>query len=253
MKRDYMTQLSKWVRWTLPRQEAEDVIADYYDIIGDPPRSEEELIRDLGKPRIVAKAVTQPKQYRIWLAVFSTLAIFATFPIVMAYNNLYWNQIINPTYMMFLCLGIGLSLWNFRRNRERKGKLPRGIVPLLALLLIGITGTWLSAGFVLTAFWEILKIVPTTNMAQAIHLSLRLGIPAMASIALYGLVKARLDDHRWCAVYILGLSGVLLGLSFRLLLCSMDLRVEPGWQTPFLIKYAFITILGLIGAGAALC
>lgn len=254
MRRDYMTQLSKCARWMLPWQEAEDVIADYDDITGIPPRSKEELIRDLGNPWNVVKAVAQPKQYRIWLAVFSILAACVIFPIVMSYNEVYWNPIITPAYMLFLCLGVGLSLRNFRQNRERKGKLPRGILLLLAILLIEIAAVWFLAGLVLTESWELLNlIVPTIDTAEVMHLLLRLSILAMALIALCGLVKARLDDHRWCAVYILGLSGVLLGLSFWLLLHITDLNPGPGWQTPLWLRYAFITILGLISTEVALC
>ena len=203
MRRDYMTQLSKWARWMLPWQEAEDVIADYHDITGIPPRSTEELIQELGKPQNAVKAAAQPRQYRIWLAVFSTLAACVIFPIAMSYNVIYWNPIITPAYMLFLCLGAGLSLRNFRLNSEKRGKLPKGIILLLAILLIGIAGVWVLGGLVLTESWELLNlIVPTINKAQMVHLLLRLSILAMALIALCGLVKARLDDRRWCAVYI---------------------------------------------------
>ena len=254
MKRNYMTQLSKWARWMLPRQEAEDVIADYRDITGISPRSKEELIRDLGKPWSVVKAAAQPKQYHIWLVVFSILAVCVIFPIIMSYNEFYWNPIITPAYMLFLCLGVGLSLRNFRQNSERQGKLPKSIVLLLVILLIGIAGVWFLAGLVLTESWELLNwLAPTIGRAEFIHLLLRLGIFVMAAAALCGLVNARVDECRWCAVYILGLCGVILGLSLHLLLRRMDLEGGLGWQTSLWIRYSFITILGLIGTGVALC
>lgn len=255
MKKDYMTQISKWAKWILPQQEAEDVIADYHDIINIPPRSEEELIRDLGKPLDVVKVVAQPGQYGLWLVIFSALAACVIVPIIMAYNTVCWNRNISPaSYMVFLCLGVGLSLWYFRQKKAQRGKLPRSIVLLLVFLLIGIVGVWFFARLVLTESWEMLNlIVPTPGTVEVIHLLLRLSILAMALTALFGLIKARLENRRWCAVYVLGLSGVLLGVSFWLLLRSLDLDAGPGWQTPFLLKYAFITILGLIGTGVALC
>ena len=39
MKKDYMTRLERAARWRLSREEAEDVIADYRDIVGMTPRS----------------------------------------------------------------------------------------------------------------------------------------------------------------------------------------------------------------------
>ena len=75
MKKDYMARLEQAARWRLPREEAEDVIADYRDIVGAPPRSEEELRREVGDPEQVVRLLVQPpKAYYAWLAVFAALA-----------------------------------------------------------------------------------------------------------------------------------------------------------------------------------
>ena len=44
LKKDYMAGLEGWARWMLPRREADDVLGDYRDIVGDPPRSEERRV-----------------------------------------------------------------------------------------------------------------------------------------------------------------------------------------------------------------
>ena len=67
MKKDYMARLEWAARWRLPPQEANDVIADYRDIVGDPPRPEDELLRDLGSPRAAIRPLTPQKQYRVHL------------------------------------------------------------------------------------------------------------------------------------------------------------------------------------------
>ena len=64
MKSNYMTRLERWARWMLPRQEAEDVLSDYRDIVADP-----ELAQDLGKPRAVIWALADRKSYYTWLGV----------------------------------------------------------------------------------------------------------------------------------------------------------------------------------------
>ena len=75
MKKDYMARLEQAARWRLPPEEAEDVIADYRDIVGSPPRSEEELHREVGDPEQVVRLLVQPpKAYYAWLAVFAALA-----------------------------------------------------------------------------------------------------------------------------------------------------------------------------------
>lgn len=75
MKKDYMTRLERAVRWRLPPQEAEDVISDYRDMFGTPPRPEEELYRDVGDPEKVVKLlVSPPETYRVWLTVFIVMS-----------------------------------------------------------------------------------------------------------------------------------------------------------------------------------
>ena len=65
MKKDYMTRLERAARWRLPPREAEDVIADYREMVGDPPRPEEELLQELGKPRDAIRPLTPKWPYRL--------------------------------------------------------------------------------------------------------------------------------------------------------------------------------------------
>ena len=253
MRRDYLSRLSRAARWYLPPAEAAEVLEDYREIVAG--RSEEELRRDLGTPRAAIKQLAQPKIYRKWLAVFGVLAACLALPMAMARNEIYWSPVINTAYMIFLSLGGALSLNCFRRNRNQGKRLPRGIVPLLALLLAGMAGVWFLVGLVLTESWELLNwLASAAGLGWTIHLLLRLMILAMALIALCALVKSRLDDSRWCAVYILGLSGVILGLSFYLLMTSMNFDgFVPGWWRPHVIQYIVITLLGLLETGVSLC
>ena len=80
MKKSYIVRLERWARWMLPRQEAEDVIADYRDIVGSPPRPQEELVQDLGRPRDVVRQLTTRRAYRTWLAVFAVMSVCILVP-----------------------------------------------------------------------------------------------------------------------------------------------------------------------------
>ena len=252
MRRDYFSRLSRAVRWYLPPAEAAEVLEDYREIVKG--RSEEELRQEVGAPRETARRLAQPKAYKRWLAVFWTLAACLALPMVMAGWDVYWSPVIDAAYMLFLLLGFALSLHCFRRDGNRGGGLPGGLVPLLALLLLGMAGVWSLAGLVLTESWELLHwVIWTLCGGRPIYLLLRLGILAMALAALYALGKSRIDDGRWCAAYILGLSGVILGLSFYLLLSSMNFDgFVPGWWRPCLIQYTVVTLLGLLGTGLSL-
>ena len=71
---------------------------------------------------------------------------------------------------------------------------------------------------------------------------------------MFALVKARMTNRRWQAVYILALAGCILGLSIYALWTSMDISFsDTGWQTPILLRYITITLLGFVGTGVSLC
>lgn len=76
MRRDYLSRLTRAVRWYLPPAEAAEVLEDYREIVAG--RSEEELRREVGVPRETARRLAQPKAYRRWLMVFA----FLTAPVV---------------------------------------------------------------------------------------------------------------------------------------------------------------------------
>lgn len=60
--------------------------------------------------------------------------------------------------------------------------------------------------------------------------------------------------RRWLAVYVLGLTVMVLGVAVLALLSSMNLDVTaPGWWMPVLPEYLVITGLGLVGTGVSLC
>ena len=64
MRGDYLAKLSQAARWYLPQAEAAEVVEDYRDLIQQEPRSEEELLRDLGSPWSAARQLAQPGAYR---------------------------------------------------------------------------------------------------------------------------------------------------------------------------------------------
>ena len=250
---DYLSRLKWAARWYLSPAEAAEVLEDYREIVAG--RSEEELRRDLGTPRAAMKQLAQPRAYRRWVTVFAVLAVCVLLPIVMANNDVYWSPIIKPVYMIALCLGSGVSLRWFRRNGVRGNRLPRTVLVLLVLILLGMVWVWFWAGLVLTESWALLNTIAAAVIRpRTLHWYLVLEVLAMGAVSLYGLVKARLGDRRWRAVYVLGLAGVILSLSVWGLFNGMDLSFSaPNWQTPILLRYTEITLLGLIGTAVSLC
>ena len=279
MKKDYMTRLERAARWRLPPQEAEDVIADYREMVGDPPRSEEELLRDLGKPRDAVRPLTPKWPYRIWLAVFAFLS-FCILSLGLSgvgfgwrIWRLYFEGYLDGTKNYFsyvvVVTGAVVALMWFHQQGRKAARLPKAIPTLLAVLLVCCGGIILYCWGFSRDFYGFLDVwgtMPTPigpNAGEPMSVSLFLPLDVMlygsAFLSLAGvvwLVKARTADRRWAAVYILALAAMLAALNIVALTHSMN--PIPA-QTPeevfrqLMLESVWITAIGLVGAGVALC
>ena len=276
MKKDYMTRLERAARWRLPPKEADDVIADYREMVGDPPRPEEELIRDLGKPQDAIKPLVQPRQYRIWPAVFLVLSLCILSLGISVYDWRLWSIYFEDYFYgtrdylsrVVTVLGAVTALVWFRWQGRKAARLPKAIPVLLALLLACCGGIMLycwagSRDFdSFAAMWGTYKtwIGPNsvTPISTSVHLPLSFmgdGSMIIAIAAVFWLVKARTRDRRWAAVYIMALTTILAALNVVAVIYSMN----PTFLAPeeifrqMLLQSAGITAIGLIGAGVALC
>ena len=259
MRKDYFSSLSRAARWCLPPAEAAEVLEDYRDLIEQAPRSDEALRRDLGNPKDAVGQLVQVKAYRRWLMVFAALAVCALFPAVgpiyarlFWWNKIYWFAQLEWAFLLAGCI---LSFLWFQRNGGKRDGLPRGIFPAMLVPLAGLAWSWyiaLLALYRMTAFYEFLVKHPM--LGADITLTLLGGGLVAGLIGLFGLIRARMSDRRWRAVYVLGLAGAVLSLSVWATLTRMDLTFSvPNWQTPILLRYIAITSLGLVGTGASLC
>ena len=292
MKKDYMTRLERAARWRLPRQEAEDVIADYRDIVGNPPRSEEDLRREVGDPEQVVKLlVSPPKQYRIWLAVFAALAACILIPGATLNTPFtwlwdkcftgfsgayvwpggpsgYWGPVLGLLGM------VGALAW-FRRTGRKEQTLPRAFRALSAALLVWLVlillvdWFWMRDPQGFAAMWGEVPVtiyffipigVPGSTMPRSVDMAENLfhwGGTVIAFIGVYALTQARTGDRRWAAVYILAFTVMLVSmLSLAVMYGGFTshpyIQFVGGWQLPYLCLYAVVTAVGLVGTGVAL-
>lgn len=276
MKHNYLARLERWARWMLPRAEAEDVVDDYRDIVGDPPRSEEDLLRDLGRPRDAIRPLADTRAYRAWLVVFALMAACALLPGLspLPGGSPLWVFLSNRYILNVFCLGGVLPLlgmvtalvW-FRRKGQKLERLPRAVPILLAVAVIWIVGVlatdwlWLNDP---TGFSALLGEVPVRvlwfNLGYTRPLTVLLlidsltwgGCFAMTLLAVYALVKARTGDRRWAAVYIAALTAVLL--SWQALSYMRALEVSfLDWPVAYFHRWVPCAAIGLVGTGVALC
>ena len=271
MKKSYIVRLERWARWMLPRQEADDVIADYRDIVGSPPRPQEELVQDLGRPRDVVRQLTTRRAYRTWLAVFAVMSVCILVPGISPtligypiWLHLFDNGPGYPYGALFTIPGAVLALVWFRRQGRKEQRLPRAVPVLLAVFLACIGGVLLFCWACSRDFegfldaWGRMKVWlgPNEDAPRSFHLSrlaMCYGSPIIAVLGTYSLVKARTGDRRWAAVYVLGVTAMVTAL---MVLCFSGRIAYDGVEEAFrqmLTRCSIISAAGIVGTGVALC
>lgn len=280
LKKDYLSRLTRAARWRLEAKEAEEVVADYREMVGDPPRPEEELMRELGKPFDAVKPLTERKPYWVWLAVFGFLVLCLSVPGLSAP----WGTWKVPFYWLFgepHCRARGLALlgalgalvW-FRWTGRKEAQLPKAVPVLLAVLLgwlvlvLAVNWAWMHDFIAFGDLWGDMLIYrvgdiildPPGTASRSFHVLVGsltwAGGPGVTVIGIFALVKARTGDRRWCAVYVLAMTAMMVSLEALALLTNMDTGGEPTWENIFssyFCTYAALAAVGLVGTGAALC
>lgn len=130
--------------------------------------------------------------------------------------------------------------------------MPKGILLLLPILLLGMAWVWFLAWTILTEQWDVLNFLfPQNGYTVTQVLSLNILVAGAAGMA--GLIKARLGDRRWLVVYMMSLAGAGLAIFLWRMLTRMSYDPSANWQFPYWIRLAFITVVGLLGTGVSLC
>lgn len=262
MKRSYFSRLSLATRWQLPPAEARDVLSDYQELLTQNPRSEEELRRDLGDPVQAVRLLAQPKQYRRWLTVFWVLTACLLLPALGLLPGMAWlwdlfTQYLRalPVDLIFLLAGTVVSLVWFRREGRRDRPFPKKVLLILVLQLAGMAYLWFLIWLVVGEHFDLMYemfAVPGAVGRSVNRLTWSIFLLALAGV--FGLLKARLDDRRWRAAYVLGLTAAVLCMSLLSMLKGVSLdSSSTDWYMDHLRQYLLLTAVGLIGTGASLC
>lgn len=273
-QKSWLDRLSAAARWRLGAKEGSEVIDDYREIIGDQSRTEEELVRDLGKPLDAVKPLTDQKAYRLWLAVFAVMAgcilMLGISPLSVGLYLWQWLFYNRPVGLrlgpVVAAAGAVVTLIWSRWRGEKRGRLSKAVPVLLAVCLTVIAGVLLFCwacirdldGFI--TMWGTMNSLlgPHHTVYRSVYLStcaMSYGASLLAAVGIYALVRARTEDRRWAAVYVLAMAAILTALMTVALLTRMDITVYTpkerfGQQ---LVRCAVIAALGLIGTGVALC
>ena len=253
MGKDYFDQLALAARWRMPPGEAEDFLSDYREILEDNPRSEAELIRELGTPWAAVRLAADRRAYCRWLGIFAAMAACLLLPALCGLSGrMGWLPYLRPLTPEILlpAAGTAAALVFFRRRGQApRQRPPRPLWALLALL---------PALFALVTWW-VWRVLPDLVAAPRAGLAaqgsyLLLSLLA-AGLGLWGLAAARVRNRRWRALYVMALATAALCCAALLYLRRMDYSetgLAAAWSA-YLGRCAVIAGIGLAGTGAALC
>lgn len=270
--KNWLSRFARAARWYLPPAEADDVIGDYRELLAEDARSEEDLYRELGKPRLAVKPLTDHRAYRIWLAVFAVTAACILALGISPWDYVLWEWLfVNRPFgcqlgaVLALLGAAGAVVW-FRRKGHKGETLLRGVPVLLVILLVwlalvlGASWAWLHDPLGFAEMWgEMPSLLgPERMVSRSIQISLDVmcyGAPLLAAVGVFALVKARTADRRWAAVYVLAMTAMLVSL--KQLAVISDMSMDPGHEWAVLSGYFYrwvtLAAVGLVGTGVALC
>lgn len=252
-KHVFMQKFSRTVRWRLPKSEADEVLSDYEEIFShDFEGSTEVSVQKVGEPIQAAKALTNPKCYYQWLAVFAITTLCLILPEFLLLRARFYHYPNVLMYILFL-LGVTVSEVWFRseKGEKRKAPMPKGLMPAL----FGVIGLTAAAVLIIAGFAaKIWGFIPNSLYGRAARWTLVVTGTAAMLFGMFGLVKARLSDCRWRSLYLFCLTILTECVLVLALLVSMSTdTISAYWWMPYAADFGIIGIAGLIGTGVSLC
>lgn len=251
-KQTYLKKLSNAVRWRLPEKEAKEVLADYEEILTEKPDElDDAALRSLGTPTAAAAALTNRSAYRRWLVAFGVMASCILMPWFLLSRRAFYHE---PTIFVWgaFLVGAGIALYcfRFRHGRERQ-KCPKELLVWLGVTLALPAISALVLCGLMLEWWRLLSD-RLYGITACWALWISGSVAAFAGIQ--GIIKARLSNHRWCALYILALVVLLEAVSVLALLTGIDTSAPvSNWWVPYVIRWSALAGAGLLATGVAVC
>ena len=239
MKFSPWDRLTWTVRWRFSPQEADEILDDYRELLsGRPPEDVRQVAADFGRPT----------EYGLWLARFWGMAGCLALPLLW---NTMWFAYHQVLSLVLAATGAALALSLGKKEEERQ--LGRGLWALLV-----VQAALLGAVFGLFAFFcfHMDTLLPLGNVGPLLHALLQLISLLAGLLGLAGLVLTRVEDRRWRAVYVLGLTVLAVTSILLAVMGSMDVSapvtIEGLWRY-CMVRMVPTALVGLGATGAALC
>lgn len=258
-KSEYIGHFSQNAKWKLSYQEAEEVIEDYEGFFSQSGRDEHDICLELGNPTAAVKALSSRMSYGYWLTIFSiqAIALFVPYFILLASNPplsfILSHPDVNPHIILTLAgFGVMVSLVFFRPQKKYLDKkIPKTIFFSLVVLFLFA----FILGILVTVFFYQLYDTNTIPFYSLLLPSiLFLSGTLFTAAGIWSLIKSRICDRRWRAVYILALTLLLITISIFDLLTSLDIKNNIFHIVIQELQFdAVMGGIGILACGGSLC
>ncbi len=250
----YLKKFSHALHWRLPKSEAEDILADYNDLLSQHLKDDPDFtIEKIGDPFQAARMLSDAKAYHRWLAAFGVMAfclLVCEFLLLRSRFSVLSGAVAHILYLAGAAAALG---WFFPRRREnRRSPFPKGLLPLvLGMLALGAAVGAIIFLCITQTTWD---LIPAALNGRAARWALWLIGTGASVVAVFGLIQARLSNRRWCSLYIMGLTLLTECVLVLMLLTSMSLDTSSlHWWMPYLLDFSLTGGVGLAAAGVSLC
>lgn len=225
--KEFFHKLNQAVHWFLPYGEANEVMAEYQEMQQQAAANGSQLFQPDEKPWQIAKELQNPREYRKWLRIFALLLLFPLGHVLLFVASPFFGLTvanISPI-RIFFWLSLALALF-WARQCRRQSAAPRRS----AKMFVG-SAVWLIFGLVIVCpaiywYFELFtgKYYWLTGRFLVNYLTLCGLIYILVGV--YSLVKCRLVDYSWLALYIISIT-LLLGIMLYLeLICGLILTED---------------------------
>lgn len=246
-KKTYIKNFSNAIKWRISEPEADEILEDYNEIFSEYSDDDNLLVQKLGEPIEAAKVLTEPKQYRNWLVMFTFMAICIVIPELMLLRMTFYQTPILVTSFLFVLGVLGSLIW-FRPQKGKKIAFTKDIlITFIAMLVIN----FVCLGFFSGLITQKIALIPMQVYGVIAHKLFQLLATIITIIGIVSLIKARTQNRHWKTIYITSLIIVFECMLIVSFLVSMEPFVH-FWQMSTI--YAIILgLIGLIGVILSLC
>lgn len=232
MANPFFVKLDRALRWFLPQAEAREVLRDYQEMQQQAAEAGEAFPPEEEKPRAIARALRNPREYYIWLAAFGLMLLCPLLAALYYLTDefiylLPWGHPPAGLTKFLFWLSLIVALLWVRRCQKQEGVAPRcpraGWLSLGFILISGIGGAlacyWIYALYFHREIMEWL-----TGQFIFNHIWLLCALAILASVT--GLINCRLQNYRWLGLHILGITLLLGAMIYLEHVCGMYFEPE---------------------------